>query len=136
MNSNLVMIVTVVIAALIVGGAAMYVVVTGQQQSAVSIAIPVLKTQAMGEQVVIPDQMTACGAGDRCLVVDTTCSFCCKYVAINAAQEKLFDEMFNRNCAGFSGTMCECFDLNSYPACVQGKCTMVKFDGSARPAVP
>jgi hypothetical protein len=126
MNSNKVLIITVLLAALIIGAAIIYATMGARQAPAP--AAPSLQGQAMTEQVIVPAVMTKCKDGDRCVVVDTTCSFCCKYVPINAAHEKLFDELFADHCTGFSGTMCECFDLTSYPKCVNGECTMVKFE--------
>jgi hypothetical protein len=125
MNSNKLLIITVVFAVLILGTAITYALMIGKQDPAD--APPAMQSQAMGEQVVVPDSLTRCHTGDTCVVVDTTCSFCCKYVAINAAHEQLFDEMFNDNCTGFKGSMCECFDLSSYPKCIDGVCSMVKF---------
>jgi hypothetical protein len=124
MNSKLVLIATVIIAALIIGGAVTYAVMVGQGANN-SAAAPA-NGGPMTEQVTVPDSLAVCNAGDKCLVVDTTCSFCCKYVAINARHEQLFDEMYAQSCASYEGNMCECFDLNSYPSCVAGKCTMVK----------
>lgn len=95
-----------------------------RQQGGQSLPAP----QPFAEQVVIADFMQACGEKDRCIVVDTTCSFCCKYVAINAAQEALFNKMFDQNCSQYTGASCECFDLSSYPRCVNGKCQLVKWD--------
>lgn len=129
MNNNLILIATAIIAALIIGGAVTYAVV--KQNPAAAPATP--QSQAMAEQVIVPDSLSVCNTGDRCIVVDTTCSFCCKYVAINAAHEQLFDQMFEYGCTGYRGGQCECFDLNSYPSCVQGKCTMVKMDSLPRP---
>lgn len=126
MNSNKLLIITVIFAVLILGTAITYALVLGKQGQPDS-AAPALQSKAMGEQVIIPDSLTRCQTGDTCVVVDTTCSFCCKYVAINAAHEKLFDDMFNDSCTGFKGSMCECFDLSSYPKCIDGTCAMVKF---------
>lgn len=130
MNSNKLLIITVLFAVLILGAAVTYALVIGKQGPSGE-AAPALQSQAMGEQVIVPDSLTKCNDGDTCLVVDTTCSFCCKYVAINAAHEVLFDELFNNNCTGFKGTMCECFDLSSYPKCVNGQCAMIKFTDQA-----
>lgn len=131
MNSNNILIITVVLAALIIGAAITY-AVTGARQSPAPSA-QALQTQTLAEQVIVPAVMQKCNQGDRCVVVDTTCSFCCKYVPINAAHEKLFDELFTDHCTGFSGTTCECFDLSSYPKCIDGQCTMVKFEEQAAP---
>lgn len=125
MNSNKLLIITVLFAVLILGAAITYALVIGKQGQPEN--APALQSQAMAEQVIVPDSLTKCNTGDNCVVVDTTCSFCCKYVAINAAHEALFDEMFNDSCTGFKGSMCECFDLSSYPKCINGQCTMVKF---------
>ena len=125
MNSNKLLIITVVFAVLILGAAITYALVRGKQ--AAPDAAPAMQSQAMGEQVIVPDSLIKCNDGDTCVVVDTTCSFCCKYVSINAAHERLFDDMFNDSCTGFKGAMCECFDLSSYPKCIDGQCTMVRF---------
>lgn len=85
------------------------------------------------EQVIIQQSLRACTQGDSCIVVDTTCSFCCKYVAINAKHEKLFNELFDSECQRYNGAVCECFDLGSYPACVNGKCELVKWDEGKKP---
>lgn len=82
----------------------------------------------LAEQLTVPGDMTSCATGESCIVVDTTCSFCCKYVAINAKAEQSFNAMFDQSCARYSGTTCECFDLGSYPKCVEGKCSLVKWE--------
>ncbi len=95
-----------------------------------------------GEQVALEDTFSACGAGDSCIVVDTHCGFCCKYTAINAKNEQLFNKVFDKSCSKFSGQFCQCFDLSSYPSCVDGKCQLVAWPAEMakqqprRPATP
>lgn len=123
MNSNKILIITVIFAALIIGAAITYATMAARQGSS-----PGQAGQTVAGQVAVPDILKNCSEGDRCIVVDTTCSFCCQYVPINAAHEKLFDELFTNQCTGHSGTTCECFDLSSYPKCVDGQCAMIRFE--------
>lgn len=80
------------------------------------------------EQIIVSEEMQACAQGDKCIVVDTTCSFCCKYVAVNAKHEQDFNKMFDGSCSRYNGAMCECFDLSSFPSCIDGKCQLMKWD--------
>lgn len=80
------------------------------------------------DQVEVQDNMTECNVDESCIVVDTTCSFCCKYVAINAKFEQQFNQKFDQICAGYDGGTCECFDLSSYPKCINRKCRLVEWN--------
>lgn len=85
-------------------------------------------------QVVVEGVYQSCAAGDRCIVVDTHCGFCCKYTAINARYEPAYNASFDKNCKHFSGQYCHCFDLSSYPSCVDGKCQLVPWPDQKSPA--
>ena len=123
---------SILFAALIVAGTIVFVSLQQRQQGAQSSSAAGTRATASmapyNEQIIIQESLRSCQKGDTCIVVDTTCSFCCKYVAINAKHEKLFNELFDNSCQGFSGATCQCFDLASYPACVNGKCQLVKWD--------
>ncbi len=80
-----------------------------------------------GEDVVVGELYQSCAEGDRCIVVDTNCGFCCHYTAINARYEKEFNDGFDKSCGKYKGAMCSCFDLSSYPSCVAGKCQLVQW---------
>lgn len=119
---DILVILSVLIGSIIVAGAVVYATLQAQQSA------PQVPLTAYSEQVLVPETMQRCSESDQCIVVDTTCSFCCKYLAVNAAHEKLFNQMFDQSCAPYKGPMCECFDLSSYPKCVDGFCQLVKFD--------
>lgn len=120
MNSQKLLIVAVVLALLIIGGAVMFVKSNNSGTSAGG-------QTAHGDQVTVDNAMTACTPKDRCIIVDTKCSFCCNYVAINSKSEVLYNQMFDQTCKQYSGAYCECSDLSSYPSCVNGTCQMVKW---------
>ena len=120
---------SIILAALIVAGAFIYASNKNASPSG-STAAPL---SPYSEQVIIQSSLQACTQGDTCIVVDTTCSFCCKYVSINAKHEALFNELFDNSCQSFNGAMCECFDLSSYPSCVNGKCQLVQWDEENKP---
>lgn len=121
MNSQKLLIISVVAALLIVAGAIFFV----KSRNSTSTDLPV--TTINGDQIVIDEIMASCKSNDQCIVVDTKCSFCCDYVAINAKSEVLFNQMFDMACKKYKGTYCDCHDLTSYPTCVSGKCQMVKW---------
>lgn len=120
---------SIVLAAVIVAGAIVF--VSLKSQGVLPAAAPALTPYS--EQVIVQSSLQACQKGDTCIVVDTTCSFCCKYTSINAKFEKVFNELFDSNCGGYNGAMCQCFDLGSYPACVNGKCQLVKWEDEKKP---
>ena len=83
---------------------------------------------AMAQLIVsVPDVLKDCVRGDRCIVVDTSCSLCCNYIAINARNEKLFFQIFDEACQSAKSAACKCYDLSSYPACVNGTCQLVRW---------
>ena len=120
---------SIVLAALIVAGTIIF--VSLKNQGMLPAAAPALTPYS--EQVIVQSSLQACQKGDTCIVVDTTCSFCCKYTAINAKLEKVFNELFDSSCSGYGGAMCQCFDLGSYPSCVNGKCQLVKWEDEKKP---
>lgn len=87
-----------------------------------------------GEDVIVGELYQSCAEGDRCIVVDTNCGFCCHYTAINARYEKEFNDGFDNSCRKYKGTMCSCFDLSSYPSCVAGKCQLVQWPAEVKDA--
>ncbi|MEC8666118.1 MAG: hypothetical protein VXY16_11665 [Pseudomonadota bacterium] len=76
---------------------------------------------------VVPLSYQLCAPGDQCIVVDRNCGFCCNYIAINSRNEDDFNALFDKSCSIFDGQSCNCYDLNSYPSCVENKCEMVPF---------
>lgn len=120
----------VVLGALVLGGALLFAKYkTMENPPDLSTAIPSVIRQKPTAQtlVTVPDVLRACAAGDKCIVVDTSCSFCCGYVAINAKYEQLFNQMFSDTCGDYKGVTCECFDLDNYPDCVKTACELVKW---------
>ena len=85
-------------------------------------ALPIAPAQ---ETLSFKEDLSACSGNDRCIVVDTHCGFCCDFVAINARHEQAFDNKFSKNCSRYKGEQCECFDLSSYPSCIEGECRLV-----------
>lgn len=128
---NKVLIIAVLGAALIIGGAVMYV-----KKDPVPEGPPPLAFDKTQQQVVIDNIYQVCTPNDRCIVVDTHCGFCCKYKAINARYEKEFNSAFDKSCRRFMGTYCQCFDLSSYPKCVNGLCQLVQWPDDQRQASP
>lgn len=132
MNSQKLLILSVVAALLIVGAAVAFVKFGGRNSGPADIKA----TTVNGDQIVVDELMSACKAGDQCIVVDTKCSFCCNYVAINARSEALFNQMFDQACSKYKGSYCECHDLSSYPSCVNGKCQMMKWSENPAAKAP
>lgn len=128
------LVLAVVLAALIIGGAVLF--ATRKSDDGQPSAPP--PVEFTGEKVVLDETYQSCAEGERCIVVDTHCGFCCDYAAVNAAQEQAFNRIFDKNCRRYSGSFCSCFDLSSYPACVEGKCQLVQWPENAarRPATP
>lgn len=119
MNSQKLLIISLIAAVLIIGGAVVLV-------KSRSTPVPGTTSTQPGS-VVVDEIMASCKPNDKCIVVDTTCSFCGEYVAINAKSEILFNEMLDQVCKNYSGSYCNDNDLSSYPACVNGTCQMVKW---------
>lgn len=128
MDSQKLLILSVIAALLIISGAVIFV-----QFRSGGLSLP-SQTTTQDSKIVIDEIMSSCTKDDQCIVVDTTCSFCCSYVAINAKSEQLFNQMFDQACKKYKGSYCECHDLNNYPSCVNGKCQMVQW--TAKPATP
>ncbi len=119
MNSQKLLIISLIAAVLIIGGAVALVKSRGASAPG--------GTSTQAGHVVVDEIMASCKPNDKCIVVDTTCSFCGDYVAINAKSEVLFNEMLDQTCKNYSGSYCNDNDLSSYPTCVNGTCQMVKW---------
>lgn len=116
-----------IIAALIIAGIMLGFLISGGKEDMPDIPDAPPGFDRNGNSVTIPDEMTLCEEGEYCIVVDTHCGFCCDFQTINGTQETRFDKGFTSSCKNYSGEMCQCYDLSSYPACVKGKCEMVKW---------
>ncbi|MCB9996446.1 MAG: hypothetical protein H6869_08440 [Rhodospirillales bacterium] len=79
------------------------------------------------DHLVVDAVYQACAEGDRCIVVDSHCGFCCQYTTINARYEKEYDAAFDKNCGKYTGSICRCSDLSTYPSCVEGRCQLIKW---------
>jgi hypothetical protein len=66
-----------------------------------------------------------CDPGDTCIMVDSSCGLCCKFISINAKMETAYNVLFGDSCHNYKGKMCNCADTDSWPACINGKCTLV-----------
>lgn len=115
------LVLAVILAVVIIGGAVMF----ASKRDAGPAPTEPPSVEFNGEQVILQELYQICGESDRCIVVDTHCGFCCKYTAINASFEPMFNKAFDKNCGRYTGQFCQCFDLSSYPACVEGKCQLV-----------
>ncbi|MFN3827117.1 MAG: hypothetical protein ACK4NR_05760 [Micavibrio sp.] len=124
MNNQKLMTIAIIVSALILSAAIAYVQIS---QSG-------LTGKSTTDTVSIEDNMRGCTKDDQCIVVDTKCSFCCDYTAINSKFEPFFNQLFDQTCKTYRGAYCECQDLGSYPACVNGICQMVQW--SAKTPVP
>lgn len=122
---DLIMIVAVCAALALVAGAVVYAGMAARQGAGPSVSAGA--ESGPGAAVAVPAGLSACGGKDACIVVDSHCGLCCQYVAINAAQERAFSALFDESCAGYGGRTCDCFDLDAYPSCVGGACTLVKW---------
>lgn len=120
---NIFLLAACALALFIVGGAIM--VAKNGHDPAQQETTPAPSMPFDGEKLVPGDSYNLCAEGDHCIVVDTHCGFCCQYAAINAAKEQDFNTAFDRSCRKYTGTSCQCFDLSSYPSCVDGRCQMV-----------
>lgn len=112
-GSNNFLIISVILAILILGGAIAYVKISQNPTAAIAVA----------ENI----DIVSCASGGQCIVVDTNCGFCCDYKAINARHELSFNQSFDEKCSRYDGEFCKCFDLSSYPSCIEGKCQLVKW---------
>jgi hypothetical protein len=68
-----------------------------------------------------PDDYRQCDASSTCVVVETACSYCCDFHAINADFEEEWTHTLRKRCAGYSGVMCDC-DGPDEALCVEGLC--------------
>lgn len=115
------LIIAIILAAAIIAGAVIYASMQAQNGSAPDVSSP------QSERVSIPDGMKTCRDGQGCIVVDRHCGLCCDFEPINALHNDLFDQMFSQSCDNYRGEVCSCFDLSSYPACVDGRCALIKW---------
>lgn len=124
---------SIFVAGLLVGGVILYIqlVILAHNPDGASQDLPIVKITGINQEVRIAKPMTECMGDDQCIVVDTTCSFCCNYVAINSKYEQAFNQRFDQSCASYKGSTCECFDLSSYPKCVNQKCELVEWKETA-----
>ena len=122
-SQNKILIFSILAAILIIGGAIGFVKLKQ--------VVPVIQQEKVahfdGEKLEVKPMYQACAVGDSCIVVDTHCGFCCQYTAINARYEDDFDSSYNKNCSKYQGEYCDCFDLSSYPDCVDSRCQLVKW---------
>ncbi len=118
------------VAGLLVGGIILYVqlVLMGQNPDNSFTEERIVKITKSEQELTIPKQMTECMGDDQCIAVDTTCSFCCKYLAINGKYEAAFNQRFDQSCSRYKGNTCECFDLNSYPKCIEQRCQLIEWE--------
>lgn len=115
-KTDKIIILSVIIGGLILGGAISYAKLSSSGV-----------IQFMNEKMNIPKEMLNCSTGQSCVVVETRCDFCCDYVAINSIYEQQYDQIFSRNCSFYNKETCDCYDLTRYPACIKGKCELVKW---------
>jgi len=131
---NKFLLIAIVLAVLMVGGAIM---LAGKQATPTGeTAAKAPPVQFNGEQALPDESFQTCAPGDSCIVVDTHCGFCCKYIAINARNEQAFNQGFDKSCRKYTGSSCQCFDLSSYPSCVEGKCQLVPWPDQKAKAPP
>jgi hypothetical protein len=110
---------SILIGALIVAAAVAFVIV--KRGAAPHSALP----PPPGGIVAAQAAMQECTAGDACIMIDSSCGMCCKFIAINAKAEASYAKIFGDSCANFTGNTCSCTEVDSYPACINGKCVLV-----------
>lgn len=133
---NLFLKLAVLVAIIILGGAIFY---AQKENPPAAPGEETPKFLFSGVQIVVQDVYKTCAEGDRCIVVDTHCGFCCQYEAINARFEDDYNQSFDRHCRRYNEGYCECFDLSSYPSCIEGKCQLVAWPedtGGRTPEMP
>lgn len=119
-NSQFILIATVIGAVLIIAAAVGFAVLKNGGAGGTP-------AQALSTEFPTPDLFSHCAPGDQCMVVDTSCSFCCKYTVINQTFESNFNEAFDAYCTqGVPAQSCACDGPEGYPACREGRCVMLK----------
>lgn len=98
-----------------------------QQQIAASQTVPSNTKSAQAGDVSVPNNMTNCKVQDDCIAVDTTCGYCCNYRAINSTFEAAYNQRFAKSCANYKGSTCKCYDMETYPTCINRTCRLVKW---------
>lgn len=73
--------------------------------------------------ITIPEKFRTCTQDSDCILVDTLCSACCGYDAINAANKNLFSELQKNYCANHNGAVCDCIAPGVEPVCKENRCT-------------
>lgn len=65
-----------------------------------------------------------CEKDADCEVVDSSCGNCCQYGAVNKGLVKIFTDRKEKECKGWKGGVCECYNVRSKPACINKRCTV------------
>ncbi|MCB9990957.1 MAG: hypothetical protein H6867_06210 [Rhodospirillales bacterium] len=87
---------------------------------------PELWSKSRHEVVPVPVEMQLCTAHEQCGYVETACSSCCRYEAINKDYAAtFFEENFNASCQSYHGAVCDCVGPGGIePVCVKGRCQL------------
>ncbi|MCC7305151.1 MAG: hypothetical protein IT558_02715 [Alphaproteobacteria bacterium] len=79
---------------------------------------------ARSEVVRVPDYMKACVTDEDCVLIETACSACCRYRAINRIYQDEFDASYKKQCTGYQGGVCDCYTEKDVPICIEGLCEL------------
>lgn len=95
-----------------------------------SAAVCAAATTHFGEmRVSVPGTMKACKADSECIQVDTLCSACCGYDAINTNYLSAYVRLQRKECQQWrGGFICDCTSGKAVPVCEKGMCRLGKSD--------
>lgn len=81
------------------------------------------------KMVPIPNEWKICKTDSDCEIVDPSCTGCCFADGINKKYKDLFLKSKEKDCADFSGPICDCIYQDGTPKgkCVSGTC-VVEFE--------
>jgi hypothetical protein len=65
-----------------------------------------------------------CASDSDCVTVDTKCTNCCGYQGINISSLQTFTATKEKQCRGWQGGVCECYNPKTKPVCVRGSCSV------------
>ena len=76
-----------------------------------------------GEDVVVPEAYKHCDADADCILVETSCAFCCGRDSIRADLQDEYAAAFSLSCESYSGGVCDCHPPAVEARCIEQRCT-------------
>ena len=73
--------------------------------------------------VVVPEAYKQCAVDADCILVETSCAYCCGRDAIRADLQDEYAAAFSLSCEWYSGGVCDCKPPAVEARCIEQRCT-------------